>query len=572
MSFRAVFIVFSALLIVAIIGGGIFLWFETRGVRDLKMQLTVPEEIQAGVPFALNVAISNESANILKDAELTIELPEGVIFAGSAPDKNFFSKNIGNLGSGSLTEESFDLLALSGERTVKEVQATITYLPQSLNSKFEKSATVVFAVSGEGIAVDVSLPEKVFGGETFEAKISYTNLSETDFNDVRLKVAYPPSFSFRSASLPPDIGNGMWELGDVKKGSKGEITVKGSLIGPDNAFFELITTLEARFLGRSYTVAEKSAAIVIAPSALSLEATLDKDENYFAKPGDDLVYTLRFTNNTDIGLKNVIVQAKLTGAMFDLQSLQTSAALRTADNTLLWNAANTSALLLLPPGASGEVRFRIRVRDYPIARLSDKNFTLKVDGQIESPTVPSSVAADRTIGVSFHEVKVGGQVKVDARGLFRDASSGILNKGPWPPQSGKATNFTIHWLLTNYGTDIENVEVKAFLGGNVRFTGVAKSTAGSAPTYTEATQEVVWKVGNVIAGKGILGSPAEAIFQVEAIPSINQVGAGMILVQPISVSAHDLFTGEDLAASDSEVKTTSLDDPTVQQGEGNVVP
>ena len=126
MSLRAVFVTFSVLLIVAIGGGGAYLWYQSRGARGLELALVLPGEVSAGVPFTLEVTASNESSSLLKDVELTIELPDGVVFVGSAPDKNFSSKAVGNLGAGSLAEESFELLALGGEQTVKEVRASLT--------------------------------------------------------------------------------------------------------------------------------------------------------------------------------------------------------------------------------------------------------------------------------------------------------------------------------------------------------------------------------------------------------------------------------------------------------------
>ncbi len=573
MSFRSLFAVTSVLVTAVVLGSGLFLWYGAKSGRGLSISLEVPDEVSVGIPFELRVSVANESGNVLEDAKLTVEIPEGVVFVGSDPEKNFLNKAFGALGSGSLAEETFDLIALGGERSVKEVRATVSYLPESLRSRFEKSAAAQFVVASVGIEVDVSVPERVFGGEEFAIVFAYANRSDVDVEDVELNVAYPPSFRFKSASLDPDEGNGVWELGDLRRGSEGEITVRGSLIGPDNAFFEIGAILEARFLGRSYPIAEKVVSIAIAPSPLSLAISTDRDSAYLAKEGDTIRYTLRFSNHTDVALHHLTVSARLTGVMFDLATLSTNASLRTSDNTLIWNVANTPSLSVFTPGASSEVNFQVKLKDpYPIRRLSDKNFILKVDGEVGSPTVPSPIVAERTLGIASHEIKVGGKVSIDAQGFFRDANAGIVNKGPWPPQAGKSTNFTIHWILKNFSTDIEDVEVKAFLGGNVRMTSVTKSNTADAPTYNPTTQEVVWKVASLNAGKGVLGVPAEAIFQLEATPSINQAGSGVILLQPTSLTAKDLFTGEELSASDAEVKTTSLTDSTVRQDEGNVLP
>ncbi len=572
MSFRTVFITFSVLAILVLLGGGAFLWLELKGSRGLDIDLLVPKEIAVGEPFDLEVDVGNGSDNVLEDAELLVELPEDIVFLGSSPEKRLDSKVLGNLGVGSLNQETFRLIALGGENTVKEIIVTVTYLPSSLGSKFEKSQAITFSVLEPVISLDLSLPQKVFAGEDFEIKVTYKNVSELDFSDLKLKMSYPPVFVFKSATLKPDLGNNTWNLGGLRSGSEGEFEVKGQLIGPDESFFELAISLEAGFLGRAYTILKRTAAISIAPSPLSLAINLNDNPDYVAHLGDELVYKLAFLNNTEVGLKDVIIKARLIGEMFDLRTLSTRAALRAIDNTLIWNTANTPELALLSPGSSGAVEFRLKVMEnYPIQRLSDKNYVLKIEAEIESPTVPEAVAAEKTLGIAKHEAKVGGRVIVEALGFFRDAPSGILNRGPWPLKVGQATNFTVHWRLINASTDLRDVEVKAFLGGNVRATGVIKSTIPPQPVYNERTGELVWQIGNLQATRGVLTLPPEAIFQIEATPSINQLGSPMLLIQETSVSALDEFTGESLNHRDGPIASDSLNDPTVTIIEGRVV-
>ena len=549
------------------------MWYEARGVKGLNIDLIVPAEINVGIPFNLEVDISNDSKNILKEAQLMIELPEDMVFLGSSPDKTVDSKNLGNLGVGSLTQESYRLLSLAGENTIKEIKATVTYLPAALGSRFEKSSAVTFSVLESSLTLDMSLPQKVFSGEEFEVTVSYKNNTGQDLNNLKLKAVYPPAFTFRAAALRPDFGNNSWDLGDLRSNSEGELVIKGELTGPDDAFFEFGAALEADFLGQSYAVAEKLATIAIEPSPLSLQISLNNNPEFIAHLNNELNYTINFVNNTDVGLRDVVIKAKLIGAMFDLLTLNTSAYLSTVNNTLIWNTSNTPSLALLAPGASGSVTFKLRVKnDYSITRLSDKNFTLKVEVEIESPTVPYFVAAQKTVSLAFLETKVGGKIGVEARAFFRDAPSGILNRGPWPMKSGQATQFTIHWLISNASTDVKNIEVKAFLGGNVRFTGTVKGNSASMPTYNERTQEVTWIIPSVSAGKGIINPPLEAIFQVEATPSINQVGSQMTLIQRTDARAEDDFTGETLTAEDAEITTARLDDPTVTGEQGTVTP
>ncbi|MEK7612495.1 MAG: hypothetical protein AAB407_04090 [Patescibacteria group bacterium] len=568
---RSVSIIFF-IIIIAVLGGSVFLWYQSRGLDGLSVALAMPQEALVGVPFDVKIQVENGAESVLEKAELIIEAPDGISFVGSGSEKRTVIIPLGTLGSGSVTEESVTLIAVAGEQTVKEIKVELNYVPARIGSRFEKKVSGVISVLGSAASIDLELPQQVFGGEEFTITSVYRNLADLDLEDVRLTMEYPPAFSFVSASSNPDSGNAVWELGDIKRGNDDEILIKGKLIGPDGAFFSVKAKLEIMFEGHRYLLAEKSAPIAIATSPLSLTLTVNNQENVIAHLGQDLEYKIRFVNTTTIGMRDVVIRAKLSGEMFDFTTLTTSAALSSFNNMLLWNAGNTNGLALIPPGSSGEVTFRIRVKpNYTIKRLSDKDFIVAVNAEIESPTVPPDVASDKTITIASLETKVAGKITGDAQGFFRDAPSGFVNGGTLPPKVNKATQYTIHWKLTNYGTDVGNVVVKAFVGGNVKVTSNVKSTTGTLPVYNANTQEIIWEVGSLVAGKGIVGAPAEAIFQIEATPSSNDIGKGMILLQETRITAVDAFTEEILVATDGPVITTTLDDPTVNQQAGTVI-
>jgi len=61
------------------------------------------------------------------------------------------------------------------------------------------------------------------------------------------------------------------------------------------------------------------------------------------------------------------------------------------------------------------------------------------------------------------------------------------------------------------------------------------------PSYDERTQEVVWNIDKILATKGIISSPVEAIFQVEATPNVTQTGTNMPLLGQTTIRASDDF-------------------------------
>jgi len=177
-------------------------------------------------------------------------------------------------------------------------------------------------------------------------------------------------------------------------------------------------------------------------------------------------------NNSGIALADVVVTASLAGELFDMQTLSTKGRINSITNSIEWNASNAPQLKLIDVGASGDLYFQINlVKNFPITRLSDKNFVVRVQSHLDSPSVPFYLQATKTVSDASLDTKVGGAVFIDAQAFYRDASSGIANQGPFPPRTNTPTEYTIHWVITNYSTDIKNIKVTTALEPGVQWTG-----------------------------------------------------------------------------------------------------
>ena len=499
--------------------GFIYFLYQDRSGRGVDIEFSAPEEIILGIPFDLDVNLINSSGSALKEARLFLTLPDGLAFVGSPASKNADFKELKNLADGSLNQQTFRLIATKDENSSKSIGVQLTYLSEALSSRFEKIENFEIQIGDPGLDLKIAVPEKINSSEEFPIEIFYKNISEIDFADLKLKLDYPLTFNFIKSSLKPDIGNNVWILGGLRKGSEMKFTINGSLIGPTDAVFDLKAVIESNLLGQNYPIVAETAALTLTSSPLSLSISLNGDPDYSAKSGEDLNYSINYSNNTDKTFNNVVIKAQLIGAMYDLNSLSAQGSFRSSDNTIIWDASNRPDLSSFEAGASGSVNFKLKVKnDYPIKRLSDKNFILKLAGRIES---------GKSVGLSSLETKVSGKVEIDVKGYFRDAASGILNDGPLPPKVGQATNFTIHLVLKNFGSDIKNLEVRTRLADNVKFVSLAKNNSDSSPIYDESRNEIVWNIAKMPANLGVLSGPLEAIAQVEAKPVVDDVGKYM---------------------------------------------
>ncbi|MBU4348286.1 hypothetical protein KJ671_02175 [Patescibacteria group bacterium] len=539
--------------------------------KDLNISLIAPDEIMVGVPFDLKAEFSNQLNSVLKDASLIITLPEGAVFIGSEEGKKVESKDLGDIGTGSLISENYKVVFLNGSNENCEIGVLVSYYSSS--SKYEKEEKKSIKILNNGINITFDAPEQVFNGEEFEIKINYKNVSELDFYGLGLDIEYPANFTFISSDYKPDTGNNVWDLGDLRSESEGDFIIKGSVIGPDNSPVVFKFSLKIDLGNKEYYLNLNDVELVISPSPLSIAILLNNEQEYVAKTEDTLRYVISYVNNTNVPLKNSVVRAYLSGELFDLTSLDSKSIFRSSDDSLIWNSSNSPELNYIAPRSAGFVSFTIDTKDrYPTRRLGDKDYSLNIRVEIESPTVPEFLDVDKTYNTSKLETKVSGSLSLETTAYFRDAQSGILNSGALPPRVGEPTNFTIHWILNSLASDFANIEIKAFLEEGVEFTGTAKSNFGNIPILNEETNEIIWALDKLPANKGFIDSPAEAIFQIKAIPSSEQIANYMKLIGETSMKAIDAFTSEEIGLKLSPVTTALPDDLTIGQQGGVVQP
>jgi hypothetical protein len=564
--------IFAAMLLI----GGFYL-YNNASARGISLNAEVPSSVKIGESFDVKVNISNDSRSVLNHIRIGLNLPASVVMADGGTER-VVTKEVSDMQIGQAYQEVFRVVAIPDASQTRDFSVTVNYSSGLLIADFEKTKAISVNVEDMGLDLTVTSPEKILSGEEFEIMVAY---SRNDLNvendigtpDMNLQLEYPPTFVQTYSDKKPVSSNGnVWALGSLKNGDKGKLVLRGRVDLPDETAFEIKAKLVSKFMGSDYAIVSGYSDGVISPSPLSLKVSLDG--GYLAvRPGDTLNYVLTYKNNTEVALQNVVLRAKLVGTMFDIPTLVgNNAGFNGVNNTLSWDPSMFNELALLQPGAGGNMNFSIKVKNnYSIRKLNDKNFLLRVDARIESPTVPYLVSADKTVNLATLTTKVAGQISVRATGYFRDAASGILNAGSFPPKVDATTDFTIHLALTNFSTDVKEIEVRASIEDGVVFTNNIKSNITAVPEVNGESGEIVWKIDRLMATSGILSDAPEAIFQIKATPRPNKLGLYMPLLSITQVKAVDEFTGLQLTGSSDAVTTQFPADKTVAEGMGIVI-
>jgi hypothetical protein len=563
----------AVLVVVGVVGGTLYLFFSREASRGIVLAIEVPEEVMSGVPFDLTVSAENEIDGIAREAKILVNLPEDVVALGALNGSGaLVEESIGDIGGRSVVKKVFRLIAVGESGVAKEIEASIDYTSGGRN-RFKTDERATITIGEPAIKVTANIPDRVIGNSSFEFKVEYENISSFDFTGATLEVRYPSAFTFDSASFPPDSLDNYWRLGALNAGSKGTLIIKGSIASAGESSVAFPIVVAANFFGKDYTVLETEAQVALAPSPLVLSVTANGAADYVAHAGDLLTYLIRYENRSGMALADVTLKAALAGEMYETGSVGTLGKVDAAARTVTWDATNVPVFRLLDAGASGEVALAVPLKSvFPIRRLSDKNFSVRLTVNAESPTVPSYLAAAKTTATAIEETKLSGFTSVEARTLYRDAASTIVNAGPFPPKVGSPTEYTVHWILKNYSTDVEKVRVRAVLPPEVAWTGMVKASGESVPLFEESTREVVWTIDKVPAAKGVVNAPLEVIFQVRATPTAAQAGNFQTILLDTVLEATDMWTGLTLSSRDGAQTTRLENDPTVAGDQGRVVP
>lgn len=540
----------------------------------IQLDIKAQENILLGEAFDLEVSYKNDSANLLQDAILLIELPDNIQVLGSDNPTKLLKRDLGNLGTGTANIEKYTLVAMGTPNRIANIKATLQYGIVGFTGRFEKTQNQTITVGGPIVDFNISVPQKIVSGEEFSFKVNFINNSTKPLSNLRIQLFYPLGFNYTGASIEPVEGNNMWVWGTLNPQETQEITIRGTIIGEAGSFYEIGANVNLISENQIIALDKKTAMVSILESPLNLSIYVNNSKDYIAKSAEALEYRIDYENNTDIALSEVVIKADLEGQMFNLASLSTNGYFDSLKKEIIWNGGNTPQLKLLNKGDKGSVNFKIYTAgDYPARSFNDKNLYLKVKASIESPSVPPNSSLKSTMAVSELTTKVASKTEVQAYALFRDAKSGIVNKGTLPLKVGKSTNFTVHWKIINYNNDLADVRITATLPQGVGWTGVIAGNYGDLqPQYNERTSEITWNLKSVPAFTGILLPAKELIFQIVATPSSNQVDRYMDLVSEGVLKATDTYTGQEINIKIPAITSQLSADPTVGKEEGIVQP
>lgn len=550
------------IIILAIIVGIYGFYYYQRNIYSkdiLKLEVLGPTEADLLKEITYTVKYKNNGNIRLEEPELVFEFPVNSIPVNGTSLR--IVKKADELGGaiypGQEKTLTFTARLMGQEGEIKETKVTLSYRPKNLKARYESRTSFTTIIKKVALNFDFDLPAKIESGKEVKFRLNYFSNVDYPLSGLVVMIDYPAGFEFID-SIPKSLAKNEWEVGLINKAQGGRIEISGKLtgeVGEEKVFRAKIGSWKD---GEFILLKEVARAIVMIRPALYITQQINNNPKFVASAGDLLHYEIFFKNIGEEYLTDMFLLVNLSGSAFDFITIQAPEGdFSRGENSIIWDWRKVRDLQILPPKAEGKVEFWVKLKDeWEIKSVADKNPQIKT-------TVFLNQVKEEFVN------KVNSKVVLTQKGYFNDEAFG--NSGPLPPEVGKTTTYTISWQIKNYYNDLKNVKVRAILPDSVNLTGkIFPEEQADKITFDSQSREIIWNIGELTAGQGILTSSFDIYFQIAFLPGEKLRGQVPLLISAATITAQDSWTGESIESTGSSIDTSLPDDDSVSAEEGRV--
>lgn len=534
-------------IIFAALGAFLFIFFNKGD--GIKLEFDIPKSVSVGIPTEVSVVLQNNSKTVLNNASIELILPSGVVFESNESQLRAM-RDRAVIDVGETAKETFSVI-VKDKSLDRVLRAEALYTPENLGQKLRLTATKEVVVETP-IDISVSSPKTVKAGERFDWSVDLKNKSDREWT-VMLEAEVPDevvtNFGEEEVILPVGSTKKRTFSGSatLEEGQEKWITVRAVKVNGSN--------------GQKTVLAEQDFSIVGDKSNLGISANLNGETGMIVVSGAELQYNITISNTGTEKISDIVVSNTLDSKMIDLNTISGEGMI-ISNNKISWNKNVSKKLESLLPGEKVDLSFFVNAKEvFVMKNYGDKNYPLKATIRAEG----INEEGNKIINVFSLENKIAGEVNLTQKLLYRDALSGIVNTGPFPPKVGQATEYIMRLNLVGVGADMENVTVRVKPAPGVRATGKNKVSVGE---LKEKDGYLIWTIDKLPAGTGVIKDNPQAIIQLSYLPSISDAEKYGPVITETTVSADDIYTERKYENYFGELTTELKDDLTVKSGDG----
>lgn len=514
---KVIIIIIILAAILAIVG--YWYWQKNPYSKEiLKLEILAPEKTALVQEVEYTVKYKNNGDVRLEEPRLIFEFPEYTLLEqGVSRRIEIGPEELGDIYPGEEKTFKFKGRLLGKQGEVKTAKAWLNYRVKNLQARYESATTFSTIIDPVPLTFDFDLSSKAEAGRDFEFYLNYFSSLDYPLTDLGIRIEYPNGFEFLGSD-PNGLSKTEWEIPLLNKAEGGRIGIKGKLSGElkEQKMFKA-------FLGvwqddEFIILKEITRGVEIAKPQLSIFQQINGQTNYIASSGDLLHYEVFFRNISGEPFKDLFLVVSLDGDGFDFDTIKSeSGRFQTGDSSVIWDWRDVSKLKFLDEGKEGKIEFWINLKDnWAISNPEEKNAVLKNS-------------------ILISQVKEEFETKVNSKLEISQQAS----------QQGNI--YTITWQAKNYLNDVKNVKVKATLPSGVNLSGnIFPESESSKFAFDSGSREIIWMIGDMEAGTGILNETPSISFQIS-------LTSGQTIINKATITGEDQWTESFIQAEALEI-------------------
>jgi len=533
--------------------GGQFDFFRLadRALLDVSYD---KEKIVSGEDITFYFDYLNNSEDLLESAKLTVDLPDNFTVKSYLPES--FNTHSHILDVGDLPAGANGKLQITGRLygsigEPHEISGVFSYNVGRRQGNQILSAS--YFIEDSNIGVTPNLPSAVVKNQLFNFSFDYYNDSDEPVDKILIVPEWSADFRLENSDVAYDNNLGGWVIDNLDSGAKGRVEAEGALFTNNE---QDTLHLKTYLIFNNKTLLQKDETVGVSIVDPKTSFTINWGEgDEVIDLGEKINYKIKYSNNGDYFIRNIILKAVLESDDLDLGK----------NSQFIFNYDSNPELALLKPGASGEIDFSFKINN-SVAwnKILEQAPVIKsyiiteyiLEDEIDRQAREKSATKEQKINTNLH---------LDSFARYFSGAGDQLGRGPLPPEVDTPTKYWIFWYPVNNLSDATEVIATAILPNNVELTGI--SLPLNVIEFNPENRQISWNVGRVNKYGGTSGKAVS--FEVSLIPSESQIGQPANLLTNIKIIGVDSFTGEQVQKFSSDI-TTKLNRDNLVKGDGRV--
>lgn len=575
------FFIFSLVFFVMTLGYASYVFFiggNTVSNNNIDISILGNNFTAGGEELSLIVGVTNRNNSALLLADLVIEYPksssnrETALSAGNERSR----LSLGTIPVGAIRNENLKLVLFGEQGSVKPIKISLEYRIEGSNAIFVKEKFYDVTINSTPLNLSIDAPDTISPNQDITFKVKETLNATKPSPKILLKLDYPVGFVFISSTPTPSLGNNIWNLGDLAPGAERNISITGKIIDAvdgEEKNFHISSGSQAEGDKSMIGVVFNSVSHIVTIKKPFIEANLSingvSQREYAIDTKTPILGQIEWTNNLDTKVNDLKIIAKISGNAVNRKTIDADRGFYdSATDTITWDKSSQNQFGEINPGDSGYVSFSLAT--LPLFSAAE--------GMLASPLINIEVSISGKQLVQAYEttdlnnfqsgvIRIISDVGFAAKALYY--SGPFVNQGPIPPKVEEETTYTIVWSVSNTTNNISKGIVRSSLPAWVRFIGPI-SPPEEDLIYNPATKELIWNIGNLLKGTGILGSSRSVSFQIGFSPSFSQINTIPIIINDATLTGYDDFAKVEVRVNRTSLRT-SLDNDSLFPSAGGMV-